>query len=187
MTYLVLCLLFALAFGAWILYDKYLIPQAEKTAQNKLDRKMRSTAKEISQVEQSMKTMLERAETLLEHTESIDPETVKLMSVGQLAELGDDHDKVVKTLGKVQASLSKRAQNGTTGNLIKFFTAGGNKQNTLTSSAETAGFYGPKGINTFLTRVSETFPSIKNAKDFLALDEEKRAAIVRRVKSNNVP
>lgn len=187
MTYLILVLLFALAFGAYVLYEKYLVPQAEKQAKANFEKSQRSNAKEVAQIEQSLEHILERAQTLLEHTKGIEPDTVKQMGVGQLSEIGEKKERIEKTLQEVQTTLSKRAQSGSAGTLIKFFTGGGNKQSAIVEAAQAAGFYGNNSVNNFLTTVTQKFPEIKNRDQFLAKDEEQRAAIIRRVKTNNLP
>jgi hypothetical protein len=187
MSYLILCLIIALAALAYMLYSKYVLPYAMNKVRDDFSKIQLSKNREIANLQQFLQNTSDRITVLQETVELIDSETLQQSTVAEVSEINNQINSIVKSLQLVQATLSRRAQAGTKGAVRNLFTMGGNKPTPITQAAETAGFYGKNGVNTFLNAVANKIPDVNTADKFLALSEDRREAIIRKVKTNNLP
>jgi hypothetical protein len=184
---LALFLLSGGAFGAYIFYEKVMVPTAANKARQDLSKIKLSNHRELANLQQQIEYTKDRVKQVLEMSEMIDSDLLQSTSIGQLSEVDNGLEAIGKDVQMIRSTLSKRAQSGVGGNFKNFFTLGGNKQSAIATAAEAAGFYGNNNINNFITVVMQKFPDIKNRDMFLALSEERREAIIRKVKTNNLP
>jgi hypothetical protein len=184
---LALFLLSGGAFGAYIFYERVMVPTAANKARQDLSKIKLSNHREIANLQQQLEYTKDRIKQVLEMVEMIDSDLLQSSSIGQISEIDNYLESIGKDVQLVRSTLSKRAQSGVGGNFKNFFTQGGNKQSAIAIAAESAGFYGNNNINNFLTVVMQKFPDIKNRDMFLALSDERREVIVRKVKTNNLP
>jgi methyl-accepting chemotaxis protein len=185
---LFLPVLMAGGFSAYIIYKELIVPNVTRRVKDDFSKMQLSKNREIANIQQFLQTIKDRVTQLNETVELIDSDTLRQATVAEVGEIGDLIDSINKGLEQSKATLSQRARSGgRLGKAIGFFTNGGNKQSIVIQSAEAAGFYGANNVNTFLTVVAQKFPDINNRDKFINLSEERREAVIRKVKSNNLP
>lgn len=187
MSYLIIGLIPTSLLGAYIFYEKYVLPNAMRKVRDDQSKIKISQNREIANLQNYIVATGDRATIVLETVEVMEGTTLQQASLGEITEVSHQFDTAIKTLQTAQLTLSKRAQSGTPGAFKNFFTLGGNKQSVVAQAAEAAGFYGNNNINAFLTVVAQKFPDINNREKFVALNEERREAVIRKVKTNNLP
>lgn len=165
---------------------KYFDPYIDEKVRAKVKDLQISSNKEVAQVQNTLNQVGTISQSLLDHVETIPDETIREMKLSELSDVGQQMELINKNLKQLHSSLSNRAQKGGSFFAKEFFANGGNKQYLLQDAATKAGFFGAQAINNFLVAVATKVPEINNREKFLQLPQDRREAIIKKVKINNV-
>lgn len=187
MGYLILCLIFATAVGMYFLYDKYILPNVREQAKTEVWNIEKSKNKEVLKIQQALANINDSVETLFQHVDLMDTDVIKRMSLGEANEMAAQVQSIVMGLNKTQNKVSSRTQAGALGAIANPFKFGAKKElSPIQVYAEKASFHGNNSVENFLKAIKAQFPNINNKEQFLALNEEARLNVIRKVKQNNL-
>lgn len=188
MGYLILILIFATAVTMYFLYDKYILPNVIEKAKTEVWNIEKSKNKEVLKIQQALANIKHDVETLYDHVDLMDTDVIRKMSLGEANEMAAQVQSIVRGLNKTQEKVSSRTQANALGAIPNPFKFGAKREVSPTEVyAQKASFHGPNGVDNFLKAIRNQFPNITNKEQFLALNEEARLNVVRKVKQNNLP
>lgn len=188
MGYLILCMIFATAISMYFLYDKYILPNVREQAKAEVWNIEKSKNKEVLKIQQALANINDSVETLYDHIDLMDTDVIRKMSLGEANEMAAQVQSIVRGLNKTQEKVSTRTQANALGAIPNPFKFGTKRElSPLQVYAEKASFHGQNGSENFLKAIKAVFPNINNKEQFLAMNEEARLNIVRKVKQNNLP
>lgn len=173
----------------YFLYDKYILPNVIEKAKAEVWGIQKSKNKEVLKIQQALENINDNVETLFDHVNLMETDVIKQMSLGEANEMALQVQSIVRGLNKTQEKVSSRTQANALGAIQNPFGKFGAKReiSPIQVYAEKGSFNGPNGVENFLKAVKAFSPNITDKEKFLALNEEARINIVRKIKQNNLP